>query len=171
MPEQPAVVAFWHGEMLPVWKFFAQVEEKQKYAVVSMSRDGEILSQLLEKYGYRLLRGSSSRNGKEILSQAVEIAKEATILMTPDGPRGPAGKFKAGAAVIAQRSGSHLYLIRSQVSIGKVFEKSWDKFILPMPFSRINLHISENIIVSADISKEAVSEMIAEFELTLNNMI
>lgn len=159
VPAAPAVIVFWHGQMLPAWK---ALSGKNPRAVVSMSKDGQILSDLLEKWGYTLIRGSSSKGGKEVLAKASEAAKEHYLLMTPDGPRGPIYEFKAGAAVAAMRSGAPLYLCSVKNSREKVFEKAWDKFKLPMPFAKIKIEYSDPITIPETSTREEVDAIIAD---------
>ncbi|MCX8054135.1 MAG: lysophospholipid acyltransferase family protein [Ignavibacteria bacterium] len=167
--ETPAVFAFWHGEMLPIWKYFSQKIEV-KFAIVSLSKDGQILAELLEKWNYFLIRGSSSKNSKDVLEKATELAKNASIFITPDGPRGPARKFKNGAAIIAYRSEVPLYLVRAFISGKIIFKKSWDKFILPLPFSKIRIVISEKYYIPKELTREEVSEMITKIENIINSI-
>lgn len=167
--ETPAVFAFWHGEMLPIWKYFSQKIE-EKFAIVSLSKDGQVLAELLEKWNYSLIRGSSSKNSKDVLEKATELAKNASIFITPDGPRGPARKFKNGAAIIAYRSEVPLYLVRAFISGKIIFKKSWDKFILPLPFSKIRIVISEKYYIPKELTREEVSEMITKIENTINSI-
>jgi len=167
--ETPAVFAFWHGEMLPIWKYFSQKIE-EKFAIVSLSKDGQVLAELLEKWNYSLIRGSSSKNSKDVLEKATELAKNASIFITPDGPRGPARKFKNGAAIIAYRSEVPLHLVRAFISGKIIFKKSWDKFILPLPFSKIRIVISEKYYIPKELTREEVSEMIVKIENTINSI-
>jgi len=167
--DTPAVFAFWHGEMLPIWKYFSRKLDN-KYAVVSLSKDGQILAELLEKWNYSLIRGSSSKNSKDVLGKATELAKNASIFITPDGPRGPARKFKNGAAIIAYRSEVPMYLVRTFISCKFVFKQSWDKFIFPLPFSKIRIVISEKQYIPKEYSREEVAEMIVQIENKINSI-
>ena len=170
LPEYPAVIAFWHGEMMPLWQFFAK-QKSQKHAIVSVSKDGELLAALLEKWSYSLIRGSSSKNGKEALAVAVEKAKDSFIFITPDGPRGPAMEFKNGAAIIAFRSSVPLYTARVKCRNAKFFPKSWDNFMLPLPFAKIVIYFSDKNILPANLSNEEISQKIKEIQFNMNNMI
>ncbi|MDA3844230.1 MAG: lysophospholipid acyltransferase family protein [Candidatus Kapabacteria bacterium] len=167
VPDSPAVVVFWHGQMLPAWKVFSG---KNPRAVVSMSKDGQILSDLLEKWGFTLIRGSSSKGGKEVLDNATEAAKEHYLLMTPDGPRGPIYEFKAGAVVAAMRSGAPLYLCSVKNSSEKIFEKSWDKFKLPLPFAKIEIEYSDPINIPSSATREEVDAIIKEAQRKMREM-
>ncbi len=164
--ESNGVIAFWHGYMLPVWKYFG------KYfplAVVSRSKDGEILSNLLKKWNYQLARGSSSEGGKEILDFISEKAKEKLILITPDGPTGPYHKFKAGAVIAAQRSKSNLYICKVFIKKKIVFSKSWDNFEFPFPFTKIELELINFGKIPLNYSRNEVSEIIRLCETKLND--
>lgn len=160
-PKQaPAIIAFWHGQMLPVWRFFAG---RNPIGVVSLSRDGEVLSQLLVKWGFSLIRGSSSRKGREVLEEICSSAQNHFVLITPDGPRGPIHKFKPGAAVAAQRTGAPLYFCKVSIKSKKVFPKSWDKFEVPLPFSKINLEFSEAIYIDKHTDRDGIEKLIDDY--------
>lgn len=166
MDKLPKVIAFWHGSMLPVWFFFRK--EVNKVAVVSKSKDGQILSDYLTLLGYKLVRGSSSNSGKEVIEQAVSLAKENKILITPDGPRGPREVMKVGAVIIANRASVPLQLCSVKCK-NSIRLNSWDKFQIPLPFSKVVLKFSE-IVEIEDISdrKETQRELI-NFEIMLKD--
>jgi lysophospholipid acyltransferase (LPLAT)-like uncharacterized protein len=158
------IIVFWHGFMLPVWKYFGKYKP---VAVVSLSKDGEILSQLLEKWNFTLIRGSSSRKGKEVLEDIMNACKQKLLLITPDGPQGPIYKMKAGAVVAASRTHVPIYLCGVFIKKSKIFEKSWDKFRLPFPFTKIILRISKPIIIEKTDNKELIESKISELETNL----
>jgi hypothetical protein len=166
MPESPGILAFWHGQMLPVWKYFSGKKSK---AVVSQSRDGELLSELLTRWNYTFIRGSSSKGSKEALSEIVESAKENLILLTPDGPRGTIYEFKPGAVVAAQRAGVNLYLCKVKISKKINFNKSWDKFSLPLPLTKINFDFKCMGIIPSESSRDEVDEIIKKCAEFLNS--
>ncbi len=161
------ILAFWHGTMLPVWIYAAR---KKPIGVVSPSKDGEILSELLRRRGYRLIRGSSSKSGKDTLARIVESAAIDLVLMTPDGPRGPKFKFKAGAVVAAHRSQAPLALCGARVARAKFFDKSWDDFALPLPFSKIELYFQDQINIPESADRERISEIIDKCEKELKEL-
>jgi lysophospholipid acyltransferase (LPLAT)-like uncharacterized protein len=132
--EEPAVIVFWHGGMLPVWFRF---RNRNYSALVSGSRDGEILSNYLQRsLGYTTIRGSSSRGGSEALAEIVEALCTRSCLITPDGPRGPVHEAKAGALIAAQRSGRKV-LVAGWSSSSSWRFRSWDSMRVPRPFARI----------------------------------
>lgn len=134
---EPGVIVLWHGKMLPVWFRF---REKGFSALVSASRDGELLCRYLEStLGYaRVIRGSSSRGGSDALAAMVERLEQTSCLITPDGPRGPSQQAKPGAILASRRSGRKLMLVnwtcRSATKLG-----SWDRMVIPHPFARIDI--------------------------------
>ncbi len=133
LPEK-AVFIFWHGKMLGGW--FA-LRELSPGALVSLSKDGEILSALLSNWGYRLFRGSSSSGGKEALNELIDNFTDLNYAaITPDGPRGPARFIKNGALIVSMKCGAPIIPVRVEYSSGITLKKSWDYFEVPMPFSR-----------------------------------
>lgn len=115
--------------------------------LASLSSDGEIAAQFMEKRGFQLVRGSSSRGGKE----ALESLKNALILGEPvaitfDGPRGPRLVPKPGIGICAWHATGSLYLLKIKV-LPSLFNKnglclrlnSWDQFVVPFPFARLSI--------------------------------
>lgn len=160
-PRKPAIIVFWHNEMMPIWRLFAH---KYAGAVVSQSKDGQILSDLLDKWGFILIRGSSSKGGKEVMNQLVEKSKDNFVLLTPDGPRGPRHILKPGGIVAAQRSGTRFYFIKVNIHKKITFHKSWDKFEFPLPFSKISIEISEPYIISSELNNDEISVLMTNIE-------
>lgn len=167
LPEPPAIIAFWHGLMMPCWKYFAG---KNSYAVVSQSKDGEILTQLLKKWNYEVLRGSSSKGSKDVLSKMEKAAERGYLLITPDGPRGKIYEFKPGAVITAYRKKVPLYLCGVRMKSFKSFDKSWDKFKLPLPFSRIDLHFSDPVVLPETAVREEITDHINRSEKILKDL-
>lgn len=166
-PDKPGIILFWHGKMLPVWKSFSK---HSPVGVVSKSKDGQILSALLEKWNFRLIRGSSSSDSKKVLNDMQELAPGNFMLITPDGPRGPMNKMKAGGVITALRAEVPLYLCGVKISKKHIFEKSWDKFNLPMPFSSIILSFSDKHILKRDSEREEIDRIICDLENKLIKM-
>ncbi len=166
-PGKPAIIAFWHGFMLPAWKVF---EDKGPFGVVSLSKDGQLLSSLLTKWGFRLIRGSSSKGGKEVLGEILAAAGNNYVLITPDGPHGPRYQMKAGAVVASHKSGVPLYLCGIKIKNAKTFKKSWDHFVLPLPFSSIEINFSHSLKIPEKASRNEIENFIEECTQKLNNL-
>lgn len=136
-----SVVAFWHGKMFAGW--WSQRRSKP-VALVSKSSDGALLAGVLRTWRYRLVRGSSSSNGREALEEAIAQVKggEAQVLViTPDGPRGPYHEFKRGAFLASYGLACPLYFVSVRYNKAHTFQRSWDKFELPYPFSRVTMSV------------------------------
>jgi lysophospholipid acyltransferase (LPLAT)-like uncharacterized protein len=128
------ICVFWHGRLLLTP--FAY-KGKRLHVLVSSHGDGEIIANLVKSFGYSLVRGSSSKRGKEAFREMVQLARENRDLgITPDGPRGPAEVVKLGVAQLARLTGKPIIPITYSCSRGKRFP-SWDRFMLPYPFSRV----------------------------------
>jgi hypothetical protein len=126
------VFALWHDEL------FAPCYLHRKegiIALVSASRDGEFLARILERMGYHLSRGSSTRSGVRALKGAVDMMErlDRDAVVTVDGPKGPRHQVKDGAVYLAYKSGAWIVPVRVRSSRVKRFERAWDRFQLPLP--------------------------------------
>lgn len=163
---QSGVVCFWHNNMLPGWYNF---KNKNATAIVSPSRDGDILAKILEDWNIKAIRGSSTKQPKEALSLMIENAKEGRIvLITPDGPQGPPHKMKAGAVITAIRAKVPLYICRIKINNAFIFKKAWDKFELPLPFSKINFSFNEFRLYDNEYNYEEIDLIITNIQEQLN---
>ena len=168
LPTGPSIVAFWHGEMLPAWYAFRAL---RPVALVSSSKDGSLLSRLLQDWGYGVVLGSSSKGGKEALEQLVAEASTRIVLLTPDGPRGPAHQAKPGAVVASHRAHVPLVLVRMTSSRTRVFARSWDSFALPLPFATVDLFVDSPWIIPSAATREQLDEYIAEMNQRMQSLV
>lgn len=131
--KEPPLWALWHETILmSVWYH----RDQDVHVMISASRDGELISRIARFFGYVPIRGSSSRGGREALSELIHHFKEGhRCAITPDGPRGPRREIKMGVLNIARMTGCPV--------VPFAFEaehcwrlRSWDCFIIPKPFSR-----------------------------------
>lgn len=161
------VFAFWHRTMLVPWF----INRNKKFAALtSLSKDGDLLANLLDKWKYRVVRGSSSRGGEDALSNMVEYAKrDYSVAITPDGPRGPIFEFKAGAVITAKRTGIPVVLAGTYY-LKKRTLNSWDKMEIPKFFSEVYIKLSEPIYVESDLNYDNTSRIIKECEDQLNKL-
>ena len=161
------VLAFWHGTMLLPWYLF---RNKNLTAIVSKSKDGNILTKLLQMWNYNVQRGSSSKAGKEVLQKLIENAlQNKSIAITPDGPRGPEKEMKAGAVIIAKKANVPLILVGIAFKKKKILN-SWDKFQVPHLFTKAYAVYSEPILINKNLSYEETDKKIKEIEKELNNL-
>jgi lysophospholipid acyltransferase (LPLAT)-like uncharacterized protein len=136
------IFCFWHTALLPV---FYYLRKTRPAVLVSSSRDGQRLSAVLERWGYTLVRGSSTKGGNEAVIECVQkLEEDKNLLITPDGPRGPALEAKFGAAKIALNTGA--LVIPLAVSTNRSWRiRSWDRFTIPKPFARIRLTFNPSV--------------------------
>jgi lysophospholipid acyltransferase (LPLAT)-like uncharacterized protein len=161
------VSAFWHGSMMIGWYIN---RKNNAAALVSRSKDGDVLAGTLEKWNYNVVRGSSSTGGNDALTGMVLLLREGySLAITPDGPRGPIYKMKAGAVIAAKKS--DVPLILAGIGIGKkIVLKSWDRFEVPLPFSRVIVNYSDPLYVEGNLSYDETNNKIIEYEELLNNL-
>ena len=157
----PAIVVFWHGKIFTVCSATKNIIRKA--SIVSASKDGDMLGELLKREGNILIRGSSNRDNIKSLKEAIRYAREGyTLGIAIDGPKGPIYEPKPGAVFIAQKTGLPIIPISSYTDRKWVFEKLWDKFEIPKPFSK-NIHYTgEPFYISKDINIEEAIKIITE---------
>lgn len=165
--QKPFIFAFWHGQLLPLL-YVHRGEGVQ--VVISSHRDGELVARVAEKLGHRTIRGSSSRGAARALLGIVrELEAGFEVAVTPDGPRGPARKFASGALIAAQRVGCPI--IGIGVSVSRAWRlRSWDRFMIPKPFARVNVVYTSATFVTAASAREA-EEQAPRFESLLTEVI
>jgi lysophospholipid acyltransferase (LPLAT)-like uncharacterized protein len=136
--DRPVIFAIWHNRLLmlppPFDRWFPT---RQSIGLISASRDGDLVSTLIERSGYGTIRGSTSRKGVIALRQLVEaLAAGSNVLFTPDGPRGPVYEVSPGVIFVAQKSGAPIVPLHMEYSSCWRL-KSWDRFCVPRPFSTV----------------------------------
>lgn len=148
---QPFVIALWHDELFSI-AGYGCLNVEGLMGIVSSSKDGEFIAVLMKSLGHTTVRGSSSRGGMKALLQAKRVMdKEKNMaVFAVDGPRGPRHEPKDGAIFLAQRAGAKIVPIRAYAAKAKRFEKAWDKFQLPYPFSRCELVVGDPYEVTTE---------------------
>jgi lysophospholipid acyltransferase (LPLAT)-like uncharacterized protein len=153
---EPYVFACWHGQMLPLlW-----AHRGQGIAIlVSEHRDGEIITRIARTIGFNAVRGSSSRGGgRALLGLVAELQRGRVVAVTPDGPRGPAGKFAPGALVAAQRANVPVLTVGAYASAAWQLG-SWDGFLIPKPFARVNVAYGGPERVAGESPRDAAADV------------
>lgn len=136
--------ALWHNRLLifplVLRRFFSN---RDGAALISASRDGDLLSDAIHRFDYDVVRGSSSKLGASGLLQLSDVlASKRDVVITPDGPRGPAYEIGPGLVFLAQKTGASVLPINMEyASCWRV--KSWDRFIIPKPFSKVRVIIGQ----------------------------
>jgi len=141
---EPLIFCTWHGRLFVGTRF---LKGRGLTAMVSQSRDGDVISRLLLRWGYQPIRGSTGREGVKVLVEAIRSLKEgASMAITPDGPRGPARVVQDGLLAMAQKSGAAIVPTSSSAQ-WRINVSSWDRFLVPLPFSRGVMVFGEPIFV------------------------
>ncbi|MBZ5648099.1 MAG: lysophospholipid acyltransferase family protein [Acidobacteriia bacterium] len=164
---RPAVYAFWHRcVFMATWWY-----RKREVAVMtSRSFDGEYIARIISKFGYRPVRGSSSRGAvAALIGMRKELDEGRTAAFTIDGPRGPKYVAKPGPVLLAQKSGLPIATVHFAPERAWVLQ-SWDEFIIPKPFSRVLLRVGNLIRVPPDADEAAQQRYHAEMQATLDRI-
>ena len=153
----PILFALWHGRM------FLPIDAHRHQSIVTMaskSLDGDIVARWLEKNGYLVTRGSTSRGGSEALRRMVrQVRLGHNVALTVDGPRGPVHVVQAGVVRLARITGAWILPITFSSS-WPLFLRSWDRYLLPKPFSKNVVAYGEPFAVSEQMPDEAALEKI-----------
>lgn len=161
------IFSLWHGQLLPLlWHHRGE----GVLVLISEHRDGEMVARAATSLGYGLIRGSSTRGGdRALISLARELQAGKEVAVTPDGPKGPAGRFAPGALVAAQRSDS--FILPVGVAVDRAWRlRSWDRFTIPKPFARVTIAYGEPTKVSATSPRAAADEG-PHFEQLMNDTV
>ena len=163
---RPVIVALWHGQLLATLPHHRNLGVA---VLVSEHRDGEIIARVLDAFGYRTVRGSTSRGGGRALLELVAVlGRGHDVCITPDGPRGPRHQFAPGALIAAQRSGAPIVGVVAHVDRAWRLG-SWDGFEIPKPFARITVAYSEPMPVVAARPRDAVARA-PEFQAVMRQL-
>jgi lysophospholipid acyltransferase (LPLAT)-like uncharacterized protein len=136
------VFYFWHQQIFAASYFLMKVRAAQ-HCIVSSSNDGRLAGGVVKLFGYDVIYGSAFKNTIQVTRQALKILKNnQSFCIVGDGSRGPAFELKKGVPFLAIKSNKPLFFVESSSSRYFTFKKSWDKFQIPLPFSKINIHVS-----------------------------
>ena len=147
----PEIYCFWHQCVLPCTIYF---ECSGAVILISKSFDGELITRILRMFGFDAVRGSSSRSAREGLlglKQAIESGR--TAIFTADGPRGPIYRTKMGPIKLAQMTGAPIGAFHLEPEHAWVMG-SWDRFLIPKPFTRICVSWAQWTRVPADLAAD-----------------
>ncbi len=158
---KPFVIAFWHGRLLilpAMWPTSAKIS-----MLISMHRDGELIARAIGYFGHGTVRGSAAKPGSDkdkggvaaLRGMLKALKANEYVGITPDGPRGPRMRATDGIVTVARVAGVPIipcsYSARSRVVLS-----TWDRFILPLPFTRGVIMWGEPIMVARDANAAAL---------------
>ncbi|MGL4425470.1 MAG: lysophospholipid acyltransferase family protein [Cetobacterium sp.] len=154
------VCGFWHNKLIGACLSFLDFSNK-KAVLASPSKDGELISIPCEKMGFTVVRGSSGKDSIKSVLKLIKLVKSGYSAGTPlDGPKGPVYKVKPGMLYLAQKSGKALIPVGVAFSNKWIFEKAWDKFQMPKPFSRMICVMGEPIFIPEDANLQDYLELV-----------
>jgi hypothetical protein len=161
----PVIYVFWHRCIVPATYWF---RHKNIAVMTSSSFDGEYIARIIEKFGYRAVRGSSRRGGvRALLGMHTEIEQGRSVAFTIDGPRGPRYVAKPGPVLLARNVKAPILAFYCAVERAWVLN-SWDRFMIAKPFSRVALRISRAVNVPANADTAALETFHAEMQAALD---
>lgn len=154
--DKPIIMACWHGELLMI-PYAYTIFRKNPHVKLLISEhfDGNLIAKTLSFFKFETIRGSSTRGGAKALIQSIKELKNGYDLgITPDGPKGPRHEVADGIIVMAQKAKVGIVLV--EIKPSSYWQvNSWDKFIIPKPFGRIDYYISDLIDISEMDMEEA----------------
>jgi lysophospholipid acyltransferase (LPLAT)-like uncharacterized protein len=154
-PRDSAIGAVWHNRLLIMPLVLRRfLPHRHGAALISASRDGGYIAELVQRIGFDVVRGSSSRQGAAAILQLTDLlASGRDAVIAPDGPRGPVYELGPGIVLLAQKSGAPVFLAHLEFSSCWRL-KSWDRFILPRPFSKVRVIFGEAHQVKSTTTEE-----------------
>lgn len=151
-PDERFIYAFWHEHILVPASRYARPDI---WVLISKHADGQMISSACRQLGFQTVAGSSTRGGAEAVREMVSLGKVGHLAITPDGPRGPRREMQQGVAFLASRTGLPVIPFGVACSWAHRFG-SWDRFMLPWPFSRVVLVTREAVRVPEDLDRDGL---------------
>lgn len=168
---KPCIFVFWHSRQLIMPFLYNRMGATRHVStLISGHRDGRMIARTVRYLGIDSVEGSSTRGGSRALMALMQALKNGSnVGITPDGPRGPARKLKWGVLFLASSCGIPVYPIAYSAKPVWTF-RSWDRMILPKPFSRVVGAVGAPIVIEKDLPGERWAEVAAKVEKRLNEL-
>ncbi len=161
------IYAFWHGRQLLL---FHSHRNMGVIIPASESRDGDIQAVVLRRFGFEVVRGSSKRKGDRALLGMVDgLRRGKDIALAVDGPRGPLYEVKQGVAYLAGKLDKPIIPVATSAKGRWILEKIWDKYMLPVPFTKGVVVYGRPIIVKGTAEEELEAKR-RELQAALNDV-
>lgn len=162
-----SILVTWHGRSLIPANVF---RGRGYWALISLSRDGEVQNHVFRRFGFQTIRGSTGRGGvKGALQMARRVKEGGVLTFTPDGPRGPTHKVQPGVILMAEKSGVPVVPIGVSAS-RRWLLGSWDSYMIPKPFSRAYMILGDPIYVPPKLSEADRAEFCVRIEHAINRL-
>jgi lysophospholipid acyltransferase (LPLAT)-like uncharacterized protein len=161
------IMAFWHGRILPATLYF---KRRGIVVITSENFDGEWIGRIIERFGYGMARGSTSRGATRALVQLRKtMADGKPTAFTIDGPRGPAKQAQPGAVFLAKITGNPILPFHIEASRHWSL-RSWDRTQVPKPFAHVAIAIGEPFEVEAEVDDAGLEGRRQALEATLSTL-
>jgi lysophospholipid acyltransferase (LPLAT)-like uncharacterized protein len=162
---QQILYAFWHARLLSL---VTDRRDEGIAVLISLHSDGEYIARVIDAFGFRSVRGSSTRGGAKGARSMLKAAREGRdMAVTPDGPKGPPREIKDGLLFLARLTGCPLIPIGTSAS--RAWRaSSWDRFLVPKPFSRVSVVYGEPIWIPRDLDAAGEPEWTAKVEAAVD---
>ena len=165
--KKPVVLLVWHGRIFPVPYLF---RFRGSMPLISPSQDGEVLVQIISRWGFKVMRGSSSHPIKDAWNAMIsELRQGGEVIIVPDGPKGPDRRLKLGGVKLAQETGAYLVPFSFSASRPKVFN-TWDSFMVFKPFSKVLALYGRPFQVYPDLKGEELELERKRIETLMNEL-
>lgn len=165
--QRPLIGSFWHSCIIPATYICRDFGVR---VMSSNSYDGEYMGRIIHRFGFVAVKGSSSRNAvRALLGLRRALEDGWTVAFTLDGPRGPRHKVKPGPVALARSSGVPLTMFHAAVDKAWVLN-SWDRMMIPVPFSRVLLRFGKLIRVPEDSNDEDIARYTEELQAALDRV-
>ncbi len=165
---QPFIICAWHHDI-----YFSSwlLKDFELTALISSSKDGEYINQILSGFGFRAVRGSSTRGGIGAMKQLVRCLKDGNaVAITPDGPQGPIHRVQEGIVALAKMTGVPIIpWIYEASSCWKL--NSWDSHKIPKPFTKIRSVVGQPLYVPKSASSSDFGKYCGQLEMLMNDLI
>lgn len=148
------IYALWHGRMLMIPAIYER--RRAPWIMTSLSRDGELVGQVVRGFGFRIVRGSTTRGGTRALREQVRLLRRGEeVGVLPDGPRGPRQVVQPGIMLLAKLSQAPI-IPMGFGAFPRWLLSSWDEFLVPRPFARAVVLFGEPIWVPASAERDTL---------------
>ena len=163
-----AVYTFWHSHLLYIFYHFRGLHKY--HMLVSPSKDGDLIANVGKLFGYKVVRGSSYKRTLPGTRECIDLLKkDSEVVVIADGSRGPRHQAQAGSVQLSRITGAPIYTLTYDAQPKYVFS-SWDRFILPFPFSKVTLNYGSPMTVPPDADKETIRQKQGELTDLLNQI-
>ncbi|MDA0369331.1 MAG: lysophospholipid acyltransferase family protein [Proteobacteria bacterium] len=162
---QPFILAFWHGRLLVMTVYWRR--KVPMNMLISYSADGELIARAIGRIGIAAIRGSPKRGGAAAVRGMVKVARAGQCIgFTPDGPRGPRMHAAQGVIDVARLSGLPILPVSLSTRRGRILS-TWDRFLVPLPFSKGAIHWGTPMTVARDADADTCEAARAALEAEL----